>query len=271
MPRRTGNGPEHIRARCRAQEATVRSLVADAVTEAHEEHAAAKHDPAGSAGTFLGEAVLPAVRALNRAGGPTLLPAMHQIVNAVESGLIGPEAALYGYRREWRTSNRSGWPLSMGDTLLMTGAGSATSLHSSASALLHALRTRCPRDAARYLTEAWATYPGGMSELDAALHLLHPRDEDLEVGEITVYVEGAGKTPTRPIRTTPPYAVVCEVFPKVPTWCPALPPATRTPRLGEPAPVPPPVQDQGCPPQRAGPLARAPGRLPAPPHRHDPR
>ena len=32
MPRRRGNGPEHARARRRAQEATVSSLVADAVT-----------------------------------------------------------------------------------------------------------------------------------------------------------------------------------------------------------------------------------------------
>ena len=66
----------------------------DAVTEAHDAHAAAQHDQAGSATTFLGEAALPAVRALNGAGRPTLLPAMHQIVNAVQPGLIGPEAGL---------------------------------------------------------------------------------------------------------------------------------------------------------------------------------
>ena len=34
---------------------------------------------------------------------------------------------------------------------------------------------------------------------------------------------------------------------------------------------PPPLQDQGCPPQRASPLARAPGHPAAPPRRHDPR
>ena len=90
----------------------------------------------------------------------------------------------------------------MGDDLRLTGAGSATSLHSSAPALLHALRTRCPRDAAPYLNQARATYPGGVSELDAALHLLHPLDEDLEVCEVTIFVEGAGKTPTRPNQTT---------------------------------------------------------------------
>ena len=104
---------------------------------------------------------------------------MHWTVNAAQPGLISPEAALYGHPMEWRTSNRSGRPLSMGDTLRLTGAGSAMSLHSSAPALLHALRTRCPGDTGPYLNQAWATYPGGVSELDAALHLLHPPDEDV--------------------------------------------------------------------------------------------
>ena len=42
------------------------------------------------------------------------------------------------------------------------------------------------------------------------------------------------------------------------------PPAShsRAPRLGRPTPVPTPIQDQGCPPQRARPLARAPGHPP---------
>ena len=62
--------------------------MADVVTEAHAAHAAVQHDPAGSARTFLGEAALPAVRALNGAGAPALLPAMHRILN--------PESALYG-------------------------------------------------------------------------------------------------------------------------------------------------------------------------------
>ena len=78
-----------------------------------------------------------------------------------------------------------------------------------------------------------------MSELDTALHLLHPPDEDLEVGEIKVFVEGADVAPTRPrptdpvydgARRTPPYAVTCEAFPREPNWCPALPPATHAPR-----------------------------------------
>ena len=179
--------------------------MADAVAEAHEAQAATQHDPPGSARTFLSEAALPAVRALNGAGPSTLLPAMHRIVKAVRPGLIVPEAALYGHWMEWRTSNRSDQPLSMGNTLRLTGAGSATSLHSSAPALLHALRTSCPGDAAPYLNQARATYPGGVSELDAALLLLRPPDEELEVGKIMVFVEGAGEAPTRPRRTNRVY------------------------------------------------------------------
>ena len=250
MPRRRGDGPGHARARRQAQEATVRGLVADAVAEAHEAHAAARRDPTGSARAFLNETALPAVRALNGAGAPTLLPAMHRIVNAIQPGLIGPEAALYGHRMEWRESNRSGRPLSMGDTLRLTGAGSAMSLRSSAPALLHALRTRYPGDTAPYLNQARATYPGGVSELDAALHLLQPPDEDLEVGEITVFVEGADEAPARPRPTNPvyngtrptaPYAIVCEVFPREPSWCPALPPATHAPRGWANPDLPPPL------------------------------
>ena len=160
-------------------------------------------------------------------------------MNAFQPGLISLEAALYWHWMEWRTSNRSGRPLSMGDTLQLTGAGSAMSLHSSVPALLHALRLCCPGDTAPYLNQARATYPGGVSELHAALHLLHLADEDLEMGEITVFVEGADDAPTRPrptnlvydcARPTPPYAVMCEAFPREPTWCPALPPATHAPR-----------------------------------------
>ena len=239
MPRRQGDGPGHARARRQAQEATVWGLVADAVAEEHEAHAAARRDPTGSARAFLNETTLLAVRALNGAGAPTLLPAMHRIVNAIQPGLIGPEATLYGQWVEWRESNQSGRPLSMGDRLRLTGAGSAMSLRSSAPALLHALRMRYPGDMAPYLNQARATYQGGVSELDAALHLLHPTDEDLLVGEITVFVEGADEAPARPrltnpvyagTRLTPPYAIVCEAFPRKPTWCPALPPATHAPR-----------------------------------------
>ena len=153
------------------------------------------------------------------------------------------------------------------------------SLRSSAPALLHALRTRYPGDAAPYLNQARATYPGGVSELDAALHLLHPPDEDLEVGEITVFVEGAEEAfaladqpSPRRHQAYPSYAIVCEAFPREPTWCPALPPATHAPRgWANPDLPPPPLQNQGCPPQGAGPLARVHWRPPAPPRRRDPR
>ena len=124
------------------------------------------------------------------------------------------------------------------------------SLHSSAPALLHALRTRYPGDAAPYLNQARATYPGGVSELDAALQLLHPPEEDLEVGEITVFVEGAEEAsarprPTNPVydgtRPTPPYAIVCEAFPREPTSCPPLLPATDAPCSWANPDLPPPL------------------------------
>ena len=117
MPRRRGDGPEQARARRKAQEATVRGLMADAVAEAHEAHAAAGRDLTGSARAFLNETALPAVRALNGARAGTLLSAMHRIVNAIQPGLISPVAALYGHWMEWRECNRSGRPLSIGDTL----------------------------------------------------------------------------------------------------------------------------------------------------------
>ena len=87
MPRRRGDGPGHTRGRRRAQEVAVRGLVADAVAEAHEAHAAARCDLEGSARAFLNETALLAVRALNGGGAPTLLPAMHRIVNAIRPGL----------------------------------------------------------------------------------------------------------------------------------------------------------------------------------------
>ena len=164
---------------------------------------------------------------------------MHRIVNVVQPGLISQEAALYGHWMEWPESNRPGRPLSMGDNLRLTGAGCGMSLHSSAPALLHALRTRCPGDTAPYLNQARATYPWGVAKLDTALHFLHPPDEDLEVGEVTVFVEGADEAPARPrptnpvydgARRTPPYAPMCEAFPREPACCPALPPATHVPR-----------------------------------------
>ena len=76
------------------------------------------------------------------------------------------------------------------------------------------------------------TYPGGVSELDAALHLLHLPDEDLEVVEVTISVAGAGETPLRPrprnlvkdgTRQTPPRAVVCNAFSRDPTEADSYP------------------------------------------------
>ena len=256
MPRRWGDGPGHARARRKAQEATVRGLLADAVAEAHEAHAAARRNLTGSAGAFFNETALPAVRALNGAGAPTLLPAMHGIMNAIQLGFISPEAALYGQWMEWHESNWSGRPLSMGDTLRLTGAGSAMSLRSSTPALLHALRTRYPGDAAPYLNQARATYPGGVSELNAALHLPHPPDEELEVGEITVFVEGADEAPARPRPTNPVYdgtrpnPSVRHRMRGVPQGAHLVPrpPAgdARAPRLGQPRPVPPLSRTRGA-------------------------
>ena len=96
---------------------------------------------------------------------------MHRIVNAIQPGSSARRRPSTG--TGWTGANRSGRPLSIGDTLRLTGAGSAMSLHSSAPAPLQALRTRYPGDTAPYLNPARATYPGGVSELDAALHLLH--------------------------------------------------------------------------------------------------
>ena len=127
----------------------------------------------------------------------------------------------------------------MGDRLRLTGEGSADSLHSSAPALLEALRTRHSIDAALYLNQARATYRRLLSEMDVALPLLHPPDEDLEVGKVTIFLESAGETPTRPRQTnlvyngtkpTPLYAVVCQAFTRDQTRCPALPPASHAPR-----------------------------------------
>ena len=130
------------------------------------------------------------------------------------------------------------------------------------------LRTRYSGDAAPYLNQARATYPGAVSELDATLHLLHPLDEDLEVGEVTVFVEGADEASARPRPTnpvydgtgpTPPYAVFYEAFPREPTWCPALPPATHAPRgWANPDLSPPLSRTRGAHHRGQAPLARVP-------------
>ena len=72
----------------------------------------------------------------------------------------------------------------------------------------------------------------------------------MEVGEITVFVEGADEAPTRPwptnlvydgARPTRRYAVMCEAFPREPTLCPALQPATQAPRGWANPDLPPPL------------------------------
>ena len=169
---------------------------------------------------------------------------------------------------EWRTSDKPGWPPSMGNTLQLTGEGSATSLHSSAPALLHPLRTRRSMDAAHYLNQARATYPGGVSEQDTALHLLHLPDEALEVGGITIFVEGAGETP---IRLRPTNAVYDGTKPTPPVRCHVRgvpqrahllsgPPTgdSSAPWLRPPAPDRPLIRDERGPSKRAPPLGRAP-------------
>ena len=139
----------------------MRGLVADAVAEAHEAHAAARRDLTGSARAFLNETAFPAVRALNRAGAPMLLPAMHWIVNAIQPGFIGLEAALYGHWKEWRESNRLGRPLSMGDTLRLTGARSAMSLRSSAPAPAARPQDALPRGCGPVPEPGAGHIPGG--------------------------------------------------------------------------------------------------------------
>ena len=74
MPRRRGDGPGHARACRRAQEAVVRGLVADAVTEAHEAHAAAQSDPMGSARGFHQRCRPPGGPRPERSRGPYAAP-----------------------------------------------------------------------------------------------------------------------------------------------------------------------------------------------------
>ena len=82
----------------------------------------------------------------------------------------------------------------MGDALWLMRERLAIALRNDARALLNALRTRYLAGDAPYFNQAQATYPGGASELDAAPHLLNPREGDLEVGEVTILGDGAGKT-----------------------------------------------------------------------------
>ena len=60
-------------------------------------------------------------------------------------------------------------------------------------------------EAAPYPKQARATYPVEVSELEAALHLPHRRDEDFEVGEVAIFLEGAAEAPPRRSPTNPVY------------------------------------------------------------------
>ena len=82
-------------------------MEAAAVAGAHAVHATALHDATGSARAFLGKAALPAVRALNLAGAPMLLPAMHRAVNSERLGLLDPKVALFAVWMEWRPSSQA--------------------------------------------------------------------------------------------------------------------------------------------------------------------
>ena len=112
------------------------------------------------------------------------------------------------------------------------------SLCSSAPALLHALRTRCPGDTAPYLNQARATFPGGVSELDAALHLLHPRKGTWRRAKSRCSWKARTRRPPAPGRPTrcttaqgqPPVRRHVRGVPQRAHLVLALPPATHAPR-----------------------------------------
>ena len=98
----------------------------------------------------------------------------------------------------------------------------------------------------------------GISDLDAALRLLHPPDESLVVGKLTALVEGAREalppSPTKAnwadnrVRPDPPYTVVCNAFPQEPALHPNLPAGhSLAAWLIPPDPVPSSFQNEGSP------------------------
>ena len=146
-------------------------------------------------------------------------------------GPLDPEAALYGIWKDSCTSNRTGRPRSVGNALQLAGEGSASSHRSSTPALLHTLPTRHAAEEARSLNQVRAKCLGGVSELVAALHHLHLPDEEMEVGEITVFFVGSCEAPSPPRATNPvydgrpsirPYAVLCNSFRRKPAKHPTL-------------------------------------------------
>ena len=107
-------------------------------------------------------------------------------------------------------------------------------------------------DSAPQLIQARATYRGGLSELDAALHLLYPPDKDMEVGEVRIFMEGAGRHPPPPppadqlvVRRNDGNPSICRRVRGIPPEANLVPcpPAShpRVSQLGPPTPVPPPL------------------------------
>ena len=188
-------------------------------------------------GTFLNGAAIPALGSLKVAGAPTLLPGMLWVVKPMRSQLVAPKAAPYAIWKQWHTYNWTGWPLSMGEALRLTGKKLATSLGSSAPALLHPLRALYSVDEAPFLNQAGARSPRGVSELNAAVHFLHPSEQDREVREDTIFAEGA-----------------CKAFPARQSWCKTEQhPPLRTPLCATPSSA----NRPGGPPSRWPPTCRA--------------
>ena len=234
MPRRRGDGPGHARARRQAQEAAVRRLVADAVTEAHEAQAAAKQLDRQCEG-FPQRGRPPGRPRPERSRGPYAAPSDAPDRECCPAGGHQP----------------AGCPLRALDGVAHVQPVRPAPFHGGHPAadergVRHVPPQQGPSPGARP-QDALPWGHGPVPEPGAGYA---PRrsvragrgaqrsTSALEVGEITVLVEGADEAPTRfrstnPVcdgaRPTPPYAVVCEAFPREPAWCPVLPPATQAP------------------------------------------
>ena len=133
MPRRRGDGLGHAKARRRAQEAAVPGLVADAVTEAHEAHAAAQHDPGGQCEGFPQRGRPPGRPRPESSRGPYAAPGDAPDRERCPAGAHQPRGGPLRALDEVAHVQPVRPALSMGDTLQLTGPRSAMSLHSSAA------------------------------------------------------------------------------------------------------------------------------------------
>ena len=187
------------------------------MSEAHEAHAAARRDLTGSARAFFNETALRAVCPLNGAGAPTLLPAMHQIVNTIQRGAHrpggGPLRALDGVA-----------PVQPVGPAPVHGGPPATD----GSGVCHIPPQQRPSPAARPQN----ALPRGHGPVP------EPGAGHIPGGSVRA---GCGAPPSTPTGQGPGggrnHGVrgrrgrgVCEAFPRGPNWCPALPPATHAPR-----------------------------------------